>query len=60
MTHICTDEWCKATEDYLDELHKDIFSISEPRCSTKEDSDRIKALRRRIKDLYVTYKASKK
>ena len=60
MTHICTDEWCLATEGVLDELAKVIFAISEPRWLAKEDSKKLSALRHRIHDLYARYKAVKK
>jgi hypothetical protein len=60
MTHICTDEWCLATEGVLDELAKVIFAISEPRWLAKEDSKKISDLRHRIHDLYARYKAVKK
>lgn len=60
MTHICTDEWCLATEGVLDELAKVIFGISEPRWLSKEDSKKISDLRHRIHDLYARYKAVKK
>ena len=58
MTHICTDEWCKATENVIDELHKSIYSISEPRWLTNEDSKKISNLRKRVKNLYSQYKAA--
>jgi hypothetical protein len=58
MQRICTDEWCQATESNLDELAKLIFSISEPRWLTDEDSKRIKMLRQRIHDLYSKYKGA--
>jgi len=60
MTHICTDEWCLATENVLDELAKVIFAISEPRWLSKEDSKKISDLRHRIHDLYARYKAIRK
>lgn len=60
MTHICTDEWCLATEGVLDELAKIVFSISEPRWLSKEDSKKISELRHRIHDLYARYKTIKK
>jgi hypothetical protein len=31
MTEICTDEWCMATEQVIDDLSNDLFSINEPR-----------------------------
>jgi hypothetical protein len=60
MQRICTDEWCQATESYLDELAKMIFSISEPRWLKNEDSKRIRQLRERIHDLYAQYKGTAK
>jgi hypothetical protein len=60
MEHICTKEWCLATESVLDELAKIIFAISEPRWLSKEDSKKISALRHRIHDMYAQYKAVKK
>lgn len=57
MQQICTDEWCMATESYLDELAKMIYSISEPRWASNEDSKKISELRRRVHDLYAAYKS---
>jgi len=57
MSNICTNEWCNATEGVIDELHKCVYSISEPRWLTKEDSLAIRNLRNRIKDLYLKYKS---
>jgi len=57
MGKICTDEWCLATEHTLDELANMIFSISEPRWATNEDSQKIKKLRHRVHDLYAKYKS---
>ncbi|MDR2549695.1 MAG: hypothetical protein LBD10_05805 [Desulfobulbus sp.] len=57
MESLCTDEWCMATEHNLDELTKMIYSISEPRWITDEDSRRISNLRRRIHDLYARYRS---
>jgi hypothetical protein len=56
MTSICTDEWCEATEHVIDELSNALFSISEPRWSTEEDSKKIKALKRKVHDLYANYR----
>lgn len=57
MRHICTDEWCVATEHVLDELSNSLFSISEPRWASEEDGRKLKALKRRVHDLYGKYKA---
>jgi len=56
LGEICTDEWCRATEDYLDDLAKMVYSISEPRWFSKEDSMKISHLRHRVHDLYSKYK----
>lgn len=59
MEQKCTNEWCEATETYLDDIAKMIFSISEPRWLTKEDSKRIRVLREGVHDLYSHYKQVK-
>jgi hypothetical protein len=56
MTSICTDEWCEATEHVIDDLSNALFTISEPRGSSEEDSKKIKALKRRVHDLYANYR----
>jgi hypothetical protein len=56
MRHICTDEWCVATEHVLDELSNGLFSISEPRWVSEQDSKRLRALKRKVHDLYAKYK----
>jgi hypothetical protein len=58
MGVICTDEWCLATEHTLDDLANMIYSISEPRWVTKDDSLKIKSLRHRVHDLYAKYKST--
>lgn len=57
MTNICTDEWCLSTEGVMDELAKLIYSISEPRWTTENDSKKISQLRHRVHDLYAKYKS---
>lgn len=52
----CTNEWCAATEHVIDELNNSLFSISEPRWANKEDSKRLKDLKRRVYDLYADYR----
>lgn len=52
MSHICTDEWCNATESAIDDMHKSIYAISEPRWLSEADSQRLKDLRKRVRDLY--------
>ncbi len=58
MSHRCTAEWCEATEHVIDEINDALFMISEPRWSSDEDSKRIKALKRRVRELYVQYKGA--
>jgi hypothetical protein len=53
MADTCTDEWCEATQHYIDDINNALFSISEPRWANKEDSERIKALKRRVHDMYA-------
>lgn len=59
LSEVCTDEWCKSAEDFLDYLHKSIYSLSEPRWAEKEDSRKIHELRDRLKNLYVHFKGSR-
>lgn len=56
MTNICTDEWCEATQHYIDDINNALFSISEPRWTSVEDSEKIKSLKRRVHDLYADYR----
>ena len=55
MTATCTDEWCNTTESYIDELHKQLYAISEPRWLPAEDSKKISNMRKRIKQMYVDF-----
>jgi len=57
---VCTSEWCEATEHVIDELSNSLFSISEPKFSTDEDSKRLKMLKRRVHDLYADYRSVQK
>jgi hypothetical protein len=56
MAGTCTSEWCEATEHTIDELNNALFSISEPRWSDPDASQKIKQLKRRIYELYADYK----
>jgi hypothetical protein len=56
MTQICTDEWCLSTEMAVDEIAKIIYSMSEPRWLTVDDSKGISKLRKRVHDIYANYK----
>jgi dsDNA-specific endonuclease/ATPase MutS2 len=57
MSTVCTPEWCLANERIMDELNNRIFSISEPAWASDEDSARLKALRRRLHDLYQRHRS---
>jgi hypothetical protein len=57
MAGVCTDEWCAATQHYIDDIANALFSIHEPRWSDEADSNRIKKLKRRLHDLYADYRA---
>ena len=39
----------------IDDLHKNVYSISEPRWADAQDSKKISDLRKRIKKLYAKY-----
>jgi hypothetical protein len=52
MSTICNNEWCNATESAIDDMHKSIYAISEPRWLSVEDSSRLKDLRKRVRELY--------
>ena len=56
MMDICTGEWCQATEHYIDDIGNALFSISEPRWASEEDTKRIKDLKRRLHEIYAQYK----
>ncbi len=52
----CTGEWCRTTENTIDELAKFVYSISEPRWFTDQDSKMISDLRHRIHDIYAKFR----
>jgi hypothetical protein len=58
MADACTAEWCQATEHVIDELSNALFSISEPHWGSEEDSKKIRALRKRLHELYAKYKSA--
>jgi hypothetical protein len=59
IDHVCTGEWCRAIEVSLDELAKDLYSISEPRWVADDYSRTIRNSRRRLHDLYAKYHAGR-
>ena len=56
MAGSCTGEKCRMTENLIDDLAHQLFSIHEPRGSSTQDMEKIKALKRRVHDLYANYK----
>lgn len=55
IDEICSGEWCRAIEFSLDELAKDLYSISEPRWVSQDYSRTLRNMRRRLHDLYAKY-----
>lgn len=55
MADACTSEWCEATEHVLDEISNALFSISEPSWISKEESQKLRDLKRRVHDIYAKY-----
>ena len=58
MVNACTLEWCQATEHALDDINNSLFSISEPSWVSDEDSQKLKALKRKVYDVYAKYKSA--
>ena len=58
MVNACTLEWCEASERALDDISNSLFSISEPSWLSDEDSKRLKALKRRVHEVYAKYKSA--
>ncbi len=55
IDEICTGEWCRAIELSLDEMAKDLYSISEPRWVADDYSRTLRNMRHRLHDLYAKY-----
>lgn len=56
IDNICDGEWCRAIELSLDEMAKDLYSISEPRWNADDYSRTLRNMRRRLHDLYAKYR----
>lgn len=52
---VCSGEWCRAIERSLDEMAKDLYTISEPRWVASDYSRTLRNMRRRVHDLYGKY-----
>ncbi len=49
-------EWQRSIGGYIDELHRVVFALAEPRYGSEEDHQKIMELRRKVKDLYAYMK----
>jgi phage shock protein A len=58
MVNACTLEWCEASERAFDDISNSLYSISEPSWLSDEDSKKLKALKRKVHDVYAKYKAA--
>ena len=58
MVNACTLEWCEASERAIDDISNSLFSISEPSWLSEKDSQKLKALKRKVHDVYAKYKAA--
>ena len=58
MVNACTLEWCEASERAIDDISNSLFSISEPSWLSDKDSKKLKALKRRVHDVYAKYKSA--
>lgn len=56
MQNACTAEWCQLTERTFDEISNALFSISEPSWAPDEDSKKLRALKKKVHDVYAKYK----
>ncbi len=59
IDNVCTGEWCRAIEFSLDEMAKDIYSISEPRWVSNDYSKTLRDVRSRLHDLYKKYQGTR-
>jgi len=57
VEHSGHTEWERSIGGYIDELHRVIFSLAEPRYGSEEDHQKIAALRKKLKDLYADFKS---
>ena len=49
-------EWQRSIGGYIDELHRVVFALAEPRYGSDEDHQKITELRGQVKDLYAYMK----
>jgi hypothetical protein len=51
----CTNEWCESVEEVIDELTDAIYSLNIPRWADEEQSTRVKALKKKAREVYAKY-----
>ncbi len=56
VEHAGRADWERSIGGYIDELHRVIFSLAEPRYGSEEDHKKIADLRQKLKDLYADFK----
>ncbi len=56
VEHAGRAEWERSIGGYIDELHRVIFSLAEPRYGSEEEHKKIAELRKKLKDLYADFK----
>lgn len=52
-SHCCADEGCLSIEHHIDKLHNELYSMSEPRFDSPEDTKKFHELKERLHRLYV-------
>ncbi|SRR6056297_3513058 len=55
-TDYCTEDWCLATENVLQDLFHTLFTLHVPKTASKEDDHRLAQLRQRAQNLYGQFK----
>ena len=52
---VCTNEWCESVEEVIDELTDAIYALNVPRWADKEQTKRVKALKKKAREVYAKY-----
>lgn len=53
----CTEDWCTATEQLMEDLFHAVFTVHTPAFITAEDNNKLKNLKKRIQELYAQFKS---
>lgn len=51
----CTNEWCDSVEEVIEELTEAIYSFNIPRWAGKDQSERVKNLKKKAREVYAKY-----